>query len=54
MIKQKKTKDIFSEALSPQPAQKKSHTNKTVVKDINKTWSLDLPDNADYGLKNTG
>ena len=41
----------LSEEMYSIPAKKNYETNKTVVKHIDKTWSLGFIDKTDYGIK---
>ena len=44
--------DIFIKDIYHEPTKKYYDTNETVVKHIHDTWSLDLLDMIDYGIKN--
>ena len=43
---------IFIDEIYDKPAKKIYPTNKTIVKSIDDTWSADLLDLIDYGVKN--
>ena len=43
---------IFINEIYDRPAKRVYSTNKTIVKSIDDTWSADLLDLVDYGVKN--
>ena len=51
MVKRDLTK-IFIDEIYSKPPHKKYKTNKTIIKSIDDTWSSDLLDMNDYGIKN--
>ena len=51
MVKQSQI-DIFKNEIYSRPPKKNCSTNKTIVKHIDDTWSMDLLDMVDYGVKN--
>ena len=51
MVKKDKVKIFIDEIYTKSP-QKNSETNKTMIKSIDDTWSSDLLDMNDYGIKN--
>ena len=44
--------DTFINEIFSRPPKKNYSTNKTIVKHIDDTWSMDLLDMVDYGVKN--
>ena len=44
--------DTFIHGIYVNPPKKYYLTNKTIVKHIDDTWSMDLLDMVDYGVKN--
>ncbi len=51
MVKQQLIDTFINENYS-KPSKKNHETNKTIVKSIDETWSADLADFSDYGVKN--
>ena len=51
MVKKDKIQ-IFIHEIYSKPSNKKYPTNKTIIKSIDDTWSSDLLDMNDYGIKN--
>ena len=51
MIKQSLS-DTFSNGIFSKPSKKNNETNKTLLKSIDETWSIDLLQMDDYGVEN--
>ena len=51
MVKKDKTK-MFIDEIYSKPPKKNYPTNKTIIKSLDDTWSSDLLDMNDYGIKN--
>ena len=52
MVKQQQLIDTFINEIYSKPPKKNYETNKTLLKSIDETWSADLLQMDDYGVKN--
>ena len=52
MAKQQQLIDTFINEIYSKPPKKNYETNKTLLKSIDETWSADLLQMDDYGVKN--